>query len=356
MLFTYPPEATTGNWLHWCLAQMILQVHKSLESNQKPPAWPESIPIAFRSRLRARSGLKKKLAVYTKALKSISDADRLRVYNAIIDQNRVRRLLSNQRDCERIGTLPAEIRAPTKELFRYAFELLSDLEIRDNHYRAIYNSFGDKLCPFCGLEYFESPRNNLDDDCAPREDDDHYLPRSQYPFAAANLWNLVPMGHKCNSKYKLSTDPILNPIGSRRRATDPYGNARFTISLMRSTLFGGSDDLTPTWEVDIDPQCEESETWDDMFKIRLRYQRDVLDPYWKTWLSEFSAYARTRKIESDVELKESLEQYCRIVSVSGFSDRSFLKVAMFNFLIRQLDEKNDRLVRVLNSLVKSAAW
>ncbi|MCK7494405.1 MAG: hypothetical protein MZW92_26920 [Comamonadaceae bacterium] len=58
--------------------------------------------------------------------------------------------------------------------------LLTKIGIRDRRYQAIYKSAMYHMCPFCGCEYFDAPG-------APREDLDHYLAKSRYPFAAVNL-------------------------------------------------------------------------------------------------------------------------------------------------------------------------
>jgi len=104
-------------------------------------------------------------------------------------------------DCVELADLPETIREPAKELFVFAFGLLTDFGVRAAQYRVIYDSTPDKVCPFCGIEGFAAP-------AAPSEDFDHYLPKSRFPFAAVNLWNLVPAGSDCNRKYKRDLNPL----------------------------------------------------------------------------------------------------------------------------------------------------
>ena len=74
------------------------------------------------------------------------------------------------------------------------FLLLGKQALRKNHYEIIYSNLNIKACPFCGLEPFDAVS-------LASEDEDHYLLRRDYPLAAANLANLVPMGGKCNQRY-----------------------------------------------------------------------------------------------------------------------------------------------------------
>ena len=95
------------------------------------------------------------------------------------------------------------------------------------------------MCPFCGCEYFDAPG-------APREDLDHYLPKSLYPFAAANLRNLVPMGMKCNERYKLAQDILRDAAGVRRRSFDPYAERQIKVILDNSVPLAARTAKRPT--------------------------------------------------------------------------------------------------------------
>ena len=138
--------------------------------------------------------------------------------------NRIAELLSGASECPTIDALPEVVQIPVGELFGFAFDLLAELEVRDQHYATIYAAAPAHVCPFCGTEYFDAPG-------AVREPLDHYLKKSQYAFAAVNLRNLVPMGHKCNSGYKGASDLLRRDDGSRRVAFDPYNHGAVRVSL-----------------------------------------------------------------------------------------------------------------------------
>lgn len=64
----------------------------------------------------------------------------------------------------------------------------------------------DKLevCPSC-----DGRRPNVAD-FKHRDDADHYLPKSKYPYLSLHYANLVPMCLECNRSFKGNTDPIDN--------------------------------------------------------------------------------------------------------------------------------------------------
>jgi hypothetical protein len=217
VLFGYPIAAADENWLHECLLEMVQTIHASQDSGQPVPAWPDIIPAAHHGKLSARQGLKNRLKRYTLAVGTLSVVERQQILTCLDQQNRIADLVICSTDCEYLADLPKNIQTPAAELFGFAFELLTYLGVRDRHYHKIYTATSYHVCPFCGCEYFDAPG-------APREDLDHYLPKSRYPFTAANLRNLVPMGMKCNERYKQGQDILRDASAARRRSFDPYAD------------------------------------------------------------------------------------------------------------------------------------
>jgi len=256
-------------------------------------------------------------------------------------------LLACNCNCETIDDLPEAIRQPVKDLFDFAFKLLTDFGVRDHQYEVIYNNTPYHVCPFCGCEYFDAPG-------APREELDHYLLKSKYPFAAANLHNLVPMGDKCNSNYKLTQDILSNDDGTRRKSYYPYNHFGIKISLERSEPFKGLYKLfpLPLWHIDFDPDIEETITWDTIFHIRERYKRDVLDPEFMSWLREFSSWCSSHMLpNSDQELIDRIEQYTRHLENMKLRDRAFLKVPVFQMLHNRCQQGHQRLFDLIKGVV-----
>jgi hypothetical protein len=351
VLFGYPIEAAADNWLHDCLAETLRSIHADLEPARTAPNWPEILPAPYRAKLRTRTGLRDRLLSYRTAAKALTSSEREFVLQAFDNENKIALLLSGQCSCEAIGELPVSIRQPVRDLFDFAFQLLAQLGVRDGQYSAIYETTPYHVCPFCGCEYFDAPG-------APREELDHFLARSKYPFAAANLRNLVPMGHKCNACYKGTQDILYKNDGTRRKAFDPYNHAEVRVSLDNSVPFMrmGRRIPLPLWCIEFDVNSEEVTTWDEVFHLRERYERDILDECFPSWLMEFGNWCKAAQTEaqSDQEVMNAVGRFARFHENQGLGDRSFLKAAVFRMLQKRCAEGNTRLVSLIKDLVQSA--
>jgi len=365
MLFGYPISATKENWLHECLSQILQFIHSNLAGENIPTDWSEVISEPYRSRLQSRLkislkpnpkrlSLGDKLNNYRASLKSLTASEQEQILQAFNDQNNVALLLSGHCTCKAITDLPETIHKPVKSLFEAAFKLLADLEIRDRHYKLIYDASKYHACPFCGCEYFDAPG-------APREALDHYLPEHKYPFAAANLRNLVPMGNKCNSRYKLAQDVLTRGNGTRRKSFDPYNHGTVTISLDNSQPFlgtiGNTKEPLPKWKIDFGSDSEEVATWDDIFHIRERYERDVLDEGFTSYLREFGNYCRSWNSvpTSTEELIDAIEKYTSFQEGNELKDKAFLKAAVFRMLYIHCQNGDQRLIELIRDVVNDVS-
>jgi hypothetical protein len=347
MLFGYPVAASAENWLHECLLSIVEAVHINVGEGKKFPSdWSLLLPKAHREMLAKRHGLKRRLAEYHKSLKAISEEQRAMVLDAVAAQNQLAALFDGDGDCRRLDELPVEVHAAVRGLVDFAFDLLTELNIRQRQYRQVWAGIPAKMCAFCGCEYFDAPG-------APQEDLDHYLPRSKYPFAAANLRNLPPIGPKCNSAYKRAVDPLHRADGSRRRAFDPYAAAGLSVSLGRTQIDEhGHGPLVAEWVIDFTPESEQAQTWDEIFHIRERFKRDVLDVCaFSDWLKEFGAHCRIPRVQAglrgDGDLLDALNDYRQYIADHGFKDRLFLKAAFLELVLTRCRAGSERLMRIL---------
>jgi hypothetical protein len=350
VLFGYPIAATAENWLHECLCTIVQMSHDSHDTGQAVPAWPGIIPAAYRDKLRTRAGLRRLLNQYSAAARKLSVLERQQVLTCLAQQNRIADLVTCATDCESLTDLPRAIQAPIVDLFGFAFELLTGLGVRDRHYRAIYTAAPYHVCPFCGCEYFDAPG-------APREDLDHYLPKSRYPFAAANLRNLVPMGMKCNQRYKWDQDILRDAAGVRRRSFDPYADRHIKVVLDNSVPFGSADGQTPDWQIDFDPDSLECTTWDDVFHVRERIKRDVLNPSFRQWLGNFSAWFKRRisiADPGDAEVLDAIRTYAEDLALMGLTACEFLRAPVFQMLHRHCAAGDQRVLALMKNVVTMA--
>lgn len=350
MFFGYPTAATNRNWLHDCLVEMVTTIHTRLNAGQQFPAWPAIIPTAHRTLIRSKHGLRGRLNAYAVAAESLNSAQHEQVLTCLSQQNAIADLVSCISNCECLADLPEIIRDPAKELFVFAFGLLTDLGVRDWHYAAVYNSSQYHVCPFCCSEYFDAPG-------APRADYDHYLAASLYPFAAANLRNLTPMGMSCNQRYKSANDILRDDSGNRRRSFDPYTDRQLRVSLINSIPFSQADGQTPDWRIDFVPDSPECVTWDNVFQIRTRLFRDVLNPSFRNWLGDFAAWFAKRKgldDVSDTSIVTALREYAEDAEITGLTAREFLRAPVFRMIEHHCSNGDNRLLQFTRDLVTQA--
>ncbi|MEM7770315.1 MAG: hypothetical protein AAF327_07370 [Cyanobacteria bacterium P01_A01_bin.37] len=357
MLFGYPIEATEDNWLHDCLTQIIQVIHLNVANGETSTDWLTVISEPYKSRLTkilrvsTKSNPKKlslgdKLKNYQIKLASLSTPEQDKLLQAFNNQNKIPQLLCGELTCNAINDFPESIQETVKFVFEAAFKLLTNLEIRDKHYKEIYDACEYHICPFCGCEYFDAPG-------APREALDHYIPEHKYPFAAANLRNLVPMGNKCNSRYKHTDDVLRKADGTPRKSFDPYNHRMVSISLENSQPFKGlKGDLGepfPRWVIEFDSNSEEIDTWNEVFDIRERYKRDILNESFKSYLREFGNYCKSWNFEPDSHeaLVEAIDRYVFFQDGNGFKDKAFIKAAVFRMLRLHCQNGNQRLVQLI---------
>ncbi len=344
MLFGYPIAATYNNWLHDSIVAMLAHIHNYPDARI---TWPEIIPEPSRAALSAKHGLRRHLISYQETLLSLPSIERDAVLDTLHGQNDIVNLLSGNSECNTIDGLPEIIRQPIKELFAYCFDLLADVDIRDEHYEIIYNSAPFHMCPFCGLKDFKSTK-------APRESLDHYLPKSQYPFAAANLRNLAPICEDCNKK-KSDIDILHKDDGSRRKVMDPYEATPIQIRLLQSRPFEGLQQPfpLPEWHIEFVPDSEYTNSWDSIFDIRQRYKRDFLDAEFITLLRQFSIYCQDHRVNANSmsEIIQTLDYYADYLYENGMKDKSFLKSAVFKMLYYHCSNGNQRLREIVCATV-----
>lgn len=347
MLFGYPVAATQNNWLHDCLSSAVCTIHAAIAAGRQYPKWPNVLPKSHREKLKSRRALRDRLKEYDFTVRQLTDIERDEILNALHCENRIAELLSGASTCATIDELPVAIREPVERLFDCAFELLTDFGVRDQQYERIYTALTDHVCPFCGTENFDAPG-------APRVSLDHYLTKSRYTFAAANLCNLVPMGDRCNSRYKMATDLLRRADGSRRVAFDPYNHTTLSVSLDDSQPFKGANAHTPNWQIRFAPDTPEVATWDEVFSVRERYRRDNLDPHFPRWLALFRAWARSKNLHarSDTEFIAALGRYAESWTIGGIADCAFLKAAVFRMLHGHCQAGNKDLLLSLRSLTE----
>lgn len=359
MLRCYPIEATQENWLHETIVDVISELHVRLDRGEIVAAnqetWrqlvSEDLEESKRQKLISSRGIRDRIFEYVTEVEQLLPMVRPQVLAALENQNRIPELLLGGEEISSIQDDFPSVHEKVKELFVFCFEKLTDFKVRERQYHIVFNDLDEKTCPFCGIERVMNP-----DDTA--QDQDHYLAKSIYPFAAANMRNLVPMCRCCNRDYKKAKDVLRCEQGNSRRAFDPYACEPPTVSLLNSKLDVNNNSLLPEWQVDFLPSSEEVETWDNVFDIRTRYKRDVLDQNFGRWISDFSkkcAKDRNRKLISadmtDDQVKERLSFYSEDKSETPSIREGFLEPKIFEYLLEQFGNGNERVINLVRDAV-----
>jgi hypothetical protein len=161
------------------------------------------------------------------------------------------------------------------------------------------------------------------------------------------------MGGRCNT-YKLDRDVLRTTAGVRRRAFYPYANRTVSISLSNSVPFAGTDGVMPDWNIEFKPDSPECVTWDDLFSLKSRLRRDVLDTSFRRWLKDFAAWFRLEygnaKI-TNAKIKAALDRYAKNEAIKGLNGRDFLRALVFRMLHRHCVSKDSRLLKFLKDVV-----
>ncbi|EKG40710.1 hypothetical protein Pav013_2220 [Pseudomonas syringae pv. avellanae str. ISPaVe013] len=360
MLACYPIAATHENWLHDSLVLIIQDIHAALDSGEVIPEtqvkWRNLVPLDLtpvqRDGLANSKGIRNYSFAYMNSVATLTSLERQRIFSILQTQNCIPELLSGAGEIETIETDYPAVHEVVKLLFIFSFEKLTDFKVRERQYQIIFRSLKTKICPFCGIERVMNPEETA-------QDQDHYLAKSIYPFAAVNMRNLVPMCRCCNRDYKKAVDVIRDERGLRRTAFDPYNCVMPTISLLQSSIDMETSPPLPRWNVEFIPASDHAETWDSVFGIRTRYKRDILNEYFDTWLRGFSskcAKDRRRKYIlpdfSCAEIRTVLADYTEDkTGVPSVGMAGFLEPLVFEFLLSQYDQGNDRIIKLVRDLV-----
>lgn len=358
MLYTYASSFDEHNWIHEVIFNELIESMTRIDGRKSTIKWPNWIPQDFRSRLGGRTGLGKKVNSFRKSYRKLELEDRAAVKKAIYDQNNYPSIFQADSACIKLESLPKIIRAPSSDLAKFSFHLLSEYQTRDEQYKIIWSEAKDKICAFCGV-------TPLDHFSKPREHADHYLPKSQFPFCSSNLKNIAPMCGRCNTAYKKEKVVIYSDSsGNFRKASDPYSGPVFLIDLKSTPPYAGGT-RHPDWKIDFTGSSEQAETWDDVFNIRSRYRDSVLNPSFSGWVQDFGIWGarcfggnpNRLGIPSANDLLNLLTNYIEDEKVKGLNGFAFIKVAVFEYFLQQVQAGNaalaDWLVSQISSRLKS---
>lgn len=255
--------------------------------------------------------------------KDLDGDERTAIREAFITNNRIKELCEGTLSPIELNDLPVVVINMIKPLLVRFYDYLIDLAQvpgdKLDYYNLLLTKNPYKTCPCCGLTPIESAETHY------REDNDHYLPKADYPFASVNFQNLVPLCSKCNKKCKSTK----NPFEAGRISYFPFDTTRADIDV--SITINGNDDLDylklkkDEIAIFFSGNPDKNSTWDYLFKIKERYNEETRS-FSKTELRIianriFRNRDRKQGLTYEQILDDSIEDY----SLEIFEDRKFLK-------------------------------
>lgn len=264
--------------------------------------------------------------------KGLTDDERAAIREAFFINNDIESLCEGASSPVELNTLHLLATQRIKPLLiRFYNELISAKEKLDYYNKLIKNSGNYKFCPCCGLTPVESAESHY------REDNDHYLPKADYPFASVNFGNLPPLCGKCNKKWKSTKNPFENgkisfypfkPLDNEFEITIKIDDSDSTNYLTLK-----EDEVNINFNNDIN----KVDTWNWLFGIKTRYNEEIRQ-FSKTELRILANRfrrndQRKQGLTYDDILNDTIEDY----EIDRYDDRKFLKASFLREILNKPD-------------------
>lgn len=200
-----------------------------------------------------------------------------------------------------------------------------------------YSEFIEKnryVCPFCGLDKFKNRRG------ARREDFDHYLHKSDYPLAAANMRNLVPTCGTCNQDYKKAQDILAD--GS---SFYPYAAIPKVKLAIDCTSYPAIHNLTDpgNWSVTLELVTPDAtatpkiKAWNRVYSIKKRLEHEIQE-FHHDWMTDVSDdLPHTIDGHEFEQLIDSARAKAKESAKRRMQPGQILKEAFYDFMLRKAD-------------------
>lgn len=260
----------------------------------------------------------------------LTDDERAAIREAFFINNDIDSLCEGLSAPIELNTLHPIVEQRMKPLLvRFYNDLISSREKLVYYNNLKENNENYDFCPCCGLTRIESKESPF------REDNDHYLPKADYPFASVNFANLPPLCSKCNKKWKT----VKNPFENRRTSFYPFKpldnefEVRIEINDSDSTNYSvlNPDEVT----IDFNNDADKVDTWDWLFGIKTRYNEEVRQ-FSKSELRLLkSKFEKNRKRNHNLTYEEVVTDVIEDYNIDKYDDRKFLKSS---FLVEILNK------------------
>lgn len=232
---------------------------------------PEFLPLVQRHPNLLRGRLEEIYNVFKRLPQDV----RSTICNQIVDSNDIKAICYGTRTPVKLTRNAIGIKLRIRQFFidlydqvlnGQAFEDIYQTTLLD-HFRAFRSLNGEiTICPICGISDLKSKHDEI------RDQYDHYLPKSLYPYSAVNFENLVPACNDCNSPLVKGNKDILNY--STGLNFFPFDVLHKGITLTFTIINDDIDLDNIEWGISYtDPQgnIDQVKSWRDIYKIDSRY-------------------------------------------------------------------------------------
>lgn len=283
------PIENLQKYLNYFFAQLFSEVHPIYDhAHYIHPDFKEIID-------EYKDQIDDKLSAIFTAYMGLQPPEKQIVQNAYNINNRIADICNMTVKPIKYKGLPKTIRASIEDLYDNLWgdnkilgyvKVVAKCGTLKSHFTKFREQNEFVVCPFCGLESLVVKSDDGKDDY------DHYLPKSKYPFISVNFENLLPMCHKCNSKSKGQVDTPFIPQTTTQRPlyypleiNSPNHKIGIVISSKNTDL---SDSSNWTLTITCEPATNKAmkESWQSVFKIEKRYKSIISDEskIWKQWI------------------------------------------------------------------------
>lgn len=321
MLRTYKSITHPIFRLHTQLEHLVCQVWCNAD-NDTPCSDLLSIDFEtfYYNIARKDDWLKRSIDTIYERCKSLTAEQRADIREAFNINNRIKELCEGTISPIYLNQLPQVVEDLMKPLLaRFYKELLSAIDKLD-YYNKLIEWNGFKTCPCCSLTPIESAESHY------REDNDHYLSKADFPFAAVNFNNLVPVCSKCNKKCKGTK----NPFETGRVSFYPFDENQLDIIV--SITLRNNDDIdyrklkVNDIEIHFTANTNKIITWDWLFNIKERYNKEIRNFSHKELRTIANRLVRNHRRKHGLSYEEIINDLIEDYEIEIYEDRSFLKI------------------------------
>jgi len=246
--------------------------------------------------------LKAPLKAIYEDVKRLGPSERTLFFDEIKNSNEIESICQGIKTPKRLSRHVKNLHKKLRDMFLNLYKQVLDGDAFNNKYgttlREHFDDFSKlnadiTLCPICGIGEL---KKHLD---VTRDQYDHYLPQSFYPFSAVNFENLVPGCKECNS-LDVKGDKDIVALATNHKLFFPYDSLHKGIDIAVSIVTDHIDIDQITWNIvytNPDNKTDEITSWRTIYDIDVRY-RGFIGARVDKWYSHYWSFQSHGKTSS----------------------------------------------------------